>query len=114
MTTEGSASEHAHWLSALHEVVSTWRARVPLRALADIGVMLMPFALIAWAAAIVLGLVGDVFGIPALFHWLWALFGNAESWWAKAWIALANIVVAGTLVWTIVFLGGRLTRHYRR
>ncbi|WP_431696550.1 hypothetical protein [Kocuria rhizophila] len=56
--------------------------------------------------SVVLGLVGQVFGLGPIFTWIWASFEAAQVWWAKLLIAVGGLGLATGLAW-LVWRAGR-------
>jgi hypothetical protein len=56
-----------------------------------VSVALLPYVFAAMVVGMLLGLVGQMFGIPEIFGWAWASFAVAEAWWLKLIIAVATV-----------------------
>ena len=86
----------------------TWRG------IGQLASALIPFALVAWALASVLGLAGEMFGVGPLARWAWELFEAAPEWWHKLLLATVTLGAGAALVWLVVYrLGKWLSDKYR-
>ncbi|WP_241179597.1 hypothetical protein [Pseudoclavibacter albus] len=85
----------------------TWRG------IGQLSLALVPFALVAWALAAVLGLAGEVFGVGPLARWAWGLFEAAPEWWQKLLLAGVALGAGAALIWLVYRLGRWLSDKYR-
>lgn len=78
-----------------------------------VALVLIPFALVAVAMALLLDLGSHVLGVGPLFDWAWSSFEAAEAWWSKSLIALATLTGAAGVLWLVKILGVKLADSYR-
>lgn len=98
----------------LHEAARRAAWSVNLASIAKVAAATVPFALAAWALAMLVGGVGQMFGVGPLFQWAWTAFGHAEHWWSKALIGVGTVAAATGVCW-VVYRAGRVMHDvYRR
>lgn len=85
----------------------TWRG------IGQLSLALIPFALVAWALAAVLGLAGEVFGVGPIARWVWDLFVVAPEWWQKLLLAGVALGAGAALIWLVCRLGMWLADKFR-
>lgn len=79
-----------------------------------VSVALLPYVFAATVVGMLLGLVGQMFGIPEIFGWAWASFVAAEAWWLKLIIAVTTIGSALGVCWIVYWFGNKAARGLSR
>lgn len=79
-----------------------------------VSVALLPYVFAAMVVGMLIGLVGQVFGIPEIFGWAWASFVAAEAWWLKLIIAVATVGSALGVCWVVYWFGNKAARGLSR
>jgi hypothetical protein len=79
-----------------------------------VSVALLPYVFAAMVVGMLLGLVGQMFGIPEIFGWAWASFAVAEAWWLKLIIAVATVGSALGVCWVVYWFGNKAARGLSR
>lgn len=93
-----------------HSTRLSWA--VALRGAALLALTLLPLAMIVLGLSVLMGLVGQVFGLEPIFSWLWASFEAAQAWWAKLLIAAGGLGLAAGVTWLVWRAGRWLAGRY--
>lgn len=97
----------------LDERLARTQRVMTLQSIGQLAAALVPFALVIIALAMILGLIGDLFGVGAIAGWLWSSFAAAQAWWAKALWAVGALAFAGGISAVVVWAGRWLHDQYR-
>lgn len=78
----------------------------------QIMMSLVPLAVVALAAGLVVDLGAEIYGIGPLFSWIWDGFAAASGWWKAPW-AIAGLAGAAGLTGLVVWGGKWLYYVYK-
>lgn len=80
-------------------------------AVGRVAAVLVPFAAVLLALALILGVGATAFGIDAIFPWIWESFTAADHWWSKLLIGVGGLALAGGMTVPVLWGGEWLARE---
>lgn len=106
--------EATKWFEKLEKIAVRLKSALTWAGIGKISVAVLPYVFTAMVVAMLLGLVGQMFGIPEIFGWAWASFVAAEAWWLKSTIAVTTIGSALGMCWVVYWFGNKAARSLSR
>ncbi|WP_198028626.1 hypothetical protein [Corynebacterium freneyi] len=92
-------------ITASADRVEQAEKRMTWAGVGSIMMSLVPLAVVALAAGLVVDLGAEIYGIGPLFSWIWGGFEAAAGWWKLPW-AIVGLAGAAGLTGLVVW-GGR-------
>lgn len=102
------------WFEKLEKIAARLKGALTWAGIGMVSVGLLPYVFVAMVFGMLLGLVGQMFGIPEIFGWAWTSFATAEAWWLKLIIAVATVGSALGVCWVVYWLGNKAARGLAR
>lgn len=102
------------WFEKLEKIAARLKSAMTWAGIGKISVAVLPYVFTAMVVGMLLGLVGQMFGIPEIFGWAWTLFAAAEAWWLKSIIAVTTIGSALGMCWVVYWFGNKAARSLSR
>lgn len=102
------------WFEKLEKIAARLKGALTWAGIGMVSVTLLPYVFAVMVGGMLLGLVGQMFGIPEIFGWAWASFAAAEAWWLKLIIAVATVGSALGVCWVVYWFGNKAARGLSR
>ena len=99
-------------IAASADRVERAEKRMTWAGVGSIMMSLVPLAVVALAAGLVVDLGAEIYGIEPLFSWIWGGFEAAAGWWKLPW-AIAGLAGAAGLTGLVVWGGKWLHSVYQ-
>lgn len=80
-------------------------------AVGRVAAVLVPFAAVLLALALLLGVGATAFGVDAIFPWIWDSFSAADHWWSRLLIGVGGLALAGGMTVPVLWGGEWLARE---
>lgn len=102
------------WFEKLEKIAARLKGALTWAGIGMVSVASLPYVFAVMVGGMLLGLVGQMFGIPEIFGWAWASFAAAEAWWLKLIIAVATVGSALGMCWVVYWFGNKAARGLSR
>lgn len=102
------------WFEKLEKIAARLKGALTWSGIGMVSVALLPYVFVSMVFGMLLGLVGQMFGIPEIFGWAWASFVAAETWWLKLIIAVGTVSSALGVCWIVYWFGNKAARGLSR